>query len=251
MFRPLVPDPDRRTAWRAAALVAFALSWAPTASATPAEPATNAAAGAIAPATPTSAAPAPPDARAAVEEGVWIRREHDFTYLGLTSFYSCDSLASKLRTLLKMAGARDDLRASPRGCAEGLSQISRFPSARLVFWTFVPAALAPPPPEAKPAPPAKQLGKDAPKLKRGDVIAPEPGTGAWRTVTIDGRRVSSLIEPGDCELVEQFRREVLPLFTTRNVGGNLRCTPHQVQPWDVDLTFDVLGPVPSADVTRR
>jgi hypothetical protein len=32
---------------------------------------------------------------------------------------------------------------------------------------------------------------------------------------------------GDCELVEHFRTQVLPLFGTRNVANNRTCIPHQ------------------------
>jgi hypothetical protein len=199
---------------------------------------------------PVSASPdaanAPPP-----EEGAWVLRQKDFTYMGFTSFYSCDSLAERLRTMLKLAGARGDLRVRPRGCAEGFSQVTRMPGARLEFYAFVPAAQLPAPTvPANSEPPAKQLGRDAPKLKRAEDKAVEPGIGAWRTVEIDGRGNRRQIEAGDCELVEQFTREVLPLFTTRNVDDRTRCTPHQRSTFDVRLSFESLGPVPTADTPR-
>jgi hypothetical protein len=192
------------------------------------------------------------------ESGVWVRREVSFTYLGFTSHYTCDGLESKVRTLLKLAGARNDMKVVSYGCG-GRFELSPFPAVRAQFWTFSPgerpagtAAAAPSdaPPGAAGSP-AKQLGRDAPKLKRGDQPPPpEPGTAAWKTVRIDGRTPSQTIEAGDCELVEQFAREVLPLFTTRNLDNQTRCTPHQSSPFDVRLAFDVLAPVPTAEPGR-
>jgi hypothetical protein len=188
----------------------------------------------------------------AAEEGVWVRREYTFTYMGLTAYYSCDSLAGKLRILLDVAGARDDAKVSPRGCIDGPDRIQPVPSARMVFHVFVPKELAPQPPkkaEEKPSPPARQLGRDAPKLKRVDLEA-EPGVGAWRRVEFDGRRPRRL-EAGDCEVIEQFVRQVLPMFHTRNVQDDMRCTPGRVSASDVRLSFEALGAPPKADVTPR
>jgi hypothetical protein len=228
-----------------------------TAAAAPAEPAAP-------PDVPAAASPpaamapgAPPSAEqtslaAGVEEGVWLRREMTFWYTGFTAYYSCESLADKLKALLKAAGAREDARVAPRGCGFGPYEITRFSSAQLEFYTFVPASRAPPPPPAAPpAAPAKQLGRDAPKLKRKDPADPQPGTALWRTVELDGRKSRSIVDPGDCELVEQFVRQVLPFFTTRNVVNDLRCVPRQVSPWDVKLTFESLGPLPPPEKAKR
>lgn len=239
----------RRRTLRSAAAVAVAVAWAPwssAAEASDAQPPVAAAQQAAGDAASPGGAP---------EEGVWVRRELNFTYMGFTSYYSCESLADKLRVLLRLAGARDDLVVRARGCAGGASQVDVMPSARLEFYTFAPAASAPPvaaPAAAPPAPPAKQLGRDAPKLRRrAEAGAQEPGVGAWRKVEIDGRGPRRLVAAGDCELVEQFTRDVLPLFTTRNVDDRTRCTPHQRSAFDVQLSFEAIGPVPSADVAAR
>jgi hypothetical protein len=203
-----------------------------------------------------SAVPPPTVGRSGVaiadagQEGVWVPREYTFTYMGLTAYYSCESLANKLRILLDLAGARDDAKVSPRGCIDGPNRIQPIPSAQLKFHVFVPADEAPAPAKApeKPAPPARQLGRDAPKLKRVGV-EPEPGVGAWRRVELDGRRPRRL-EAGDCEVIEQFARQVLPMFHTRNLKDDVRCTPGRVSASDVRLSFESLGPLPKADVAK-
>jgi hypothetical protein len=247
------------TAPPAASPTSAAASAAPAAIASPATPtaATPSPAAPSAPATPATPASAPPvvdtaSLAAGVEEGVWLRRELTFAYMGFTSYYSCESLADKLKAMLRSAGAREDARVSPRGCGANPFEVTTMPTAQLVFYAFVPAALAPPlPPPPKPEAPAKQLGRDAPKLKRRDPQDPQPGTGLWRTVDWDGRRTRGPVDPGDCELVEQFVKQVLPLLTTRNVKDELRCVPRQVSPWDTKLSFEALGPLPPPEKAKK
>jgi hypothetical protein len=239
---------------RAAAAVAVAVLCGTGAAAGAADPGAAESPVAESPAAEWPAAESPVTAaNAAPEEGAWVLRQVNFNYMGFTSFYSCDSLASRLRTLLVLSGAREDLKVRPRGCAEGSNQVTRMPGARLEFRTFVPAAKLPPPPPPAPKTeaPARQLGRDAPKLKRVEGAANEPGVGAWRTVALDGRGLRDAVEAGDCELVEQFVREVLPLFTTRNVEDRTRCAPGHRSSFDVNLRFEALGPVPTADAPRR
>lgn len=196
------------------------------------------AAGAVfaAPAVAAAAEPVPVQA-------VWQQHEVNFTYMGFTSLYSCDGLEDKLERLLKAAGARDDARVSARGCEFGHSYVARMPHAKLVFHTLVPADAVPsPPPVAAPAAaPAKQLGRDAPKLRK-DPPLPATAIATWRPVEFRSR-TPRWLEPGDCELVDQFRREVLPKFTTRDLVGGARCTPHQQSVLDIRLTFAVLAPL--------
>lgn len=182
-------------------------------------------------------------------EAVWQQHEMDFTYMGFTSLYSCDGLEDKLKRLLIAAGARRDAKVSARGCELGHSYVARMPRAKLVFHTLVPApaGAAPAPAAAAPTqPPPKQLGRDAPKLRK-DPPPPEPAVGTWREIEFRSR-TPRWLEPGDCELVEQFRREVLPKFTTRDVVGSVRCTPYQQSVLDIRLTFSVLAPLPDVDV---
>ena len=159
------------------------------------------------------------DAAAAPESGVWQKHEYNFHFMGFTSTYSCDGLADQLRRLLLTSGARADLRSDPGACANAFGRPDKFSNARLVFYTLGPA--------------------DA---KGGGDAAP----GNWRSVTIGNRRPVEL-QIGDCELVEQFRDEVLKkMFTIRNLNDNTRCIPHQDSGSTIDLRFEVLTGVSGA-----
>lgn len=164
----------------------------------------------------TVAAAADVPAGAAVA-GVWRVHDMTFAYMGFTSRYSCDGLAARLATLLTLAGARPGFRAVP-GCARPPGGVDTMATARLHFEALVPADGAPArPDEARIA-------------------------GSWRTVQW-GATGQPGLDPGDCELIVQFVREVLPAFAPRRVEDRSRCLPHQATVAPVAVHFEVLTPV--------
>jgi len=161
---------------------------------------------------PTSAAMATP--------GIWQKHRYTFVFMGFTSTYSCDGLADQLERLLIVAGARADAQSRPGACASTYGRPDKFARAELTFHTLVPVADA--------------------KVTDG-----EPGLGIWRPVEL---RISSPREllNGDCELIEQFRNNVLPLLTTRNIDDHTTCVPHQESGSVIDLKFETFAAAPGA-----
>jgi hypothetical protein len=151
--------------------------------------------------------------------GSWERHEYSFAFMGFTSTYSCDGLADKLKLLLITAGARPDASVRPGACASGFGRPDKFARANLVFYTLTPAAGTAP---------------DAP-----------PVDGAWRSVVLAPRSPRTL-ELGDCELIEQFKNNVLPMFSTRNIENHTTCIPHQLSGSVIDLKFDAFAVVPKS-----
>jgi hypothetical protein len=151
--------------------------------------------------------------------GSWQRHQYSFAFLGFTSTYSCDGLADKLKKLLLAAGARADVKSTPGACARGFGRPDKFARANLTFHTLAP------------------LGNDA---------AVAPVDGIWRPVVLANRSPRELAI-GDCELVEQFRDQVLKkMFTTRNIASQTTCIPHQQSGSVIDLRFDSLVAAPPA-----
>ena len=155
---------------------------------------------------------------AAPEGGVWVKRHYNLQFMGFTSTYSCDGLAGKLKILVKAAGARSDLKASPGACASGFGSPDKFANASVTFYALVPTT------EAKP-----------------DEASGAQDQGIWQTIEIAAHKPTEL-QPGDCELVEQFRDHVLPLFTRRNVDERITCIPHQQSGSSYFLRFEVFRP---------
>jgi hypothetical protein len=153
------------------------------------------------------------------EQGVWQKHEYSFQFLGFTTTYSCDGLASKLKDLLIAAGARADAKSTSDGCVRGYGSPDKFARAHLTFYTLGPVG-------------------------NGD-NASLPTTGAWRAVAIADRSPRE-IRLGDCELVEQFRDKVLPMFRTRNVDNRMTCVPNQLSGSVINLKFEVFAGLPAA-----
>ncbi|HEY3657019.1 MAG TPA: hypothetical protein VGL34_18755 [Steroidobacteraceae bacterium] len=159
------------------------------------------------------ASPLPPH-----EPGIWQKHEYSFAFMGFTSTYSCDGLAGKLKILLIASGARPDAKAQPGACAAGFGRPDKFARADLTFYTLAPA--------------------------NADKSADNPPVdGVWLPVVIAARKPRDL-STGDCELVEQFKSNVLPMFTTRNVDGRTTCVPHQQSGSAIDLRFESFSAPP-------
>jgi hypothetical protein len=152
------------------------------------------------------------------QAGVWQKHEYSFAYLGFTSTYSCDGLADKLRVLLLAAGARSDAKARPGACAV-FGRPDKFARADLTFFTLTPNGT-----------PAPDAGK--------------PVDGVWRSVSFADHSPREL-STGDCELTEQFRNNVLPLFSARNVDSRTTCVPYQNSGSVIDLKFEAFAAAPA------
>lgn len=156
-----------------------------------------------------------PDSGDGGQPAVWAQKEFQFTYLGITTKYSCDGLRDKMRTILLELGARkQDLKISDWGCATLNGRPDPFPGVAVKMSVLVPA--------------------DSPG-------AAQTVPGHWKAVKLQLDR-SSLSEAGECELVEQVKQKVLPVFTTRNVDLRNNCVPHQLTPGGTLLTAEVLAP---------
>jgi hypothetical protein len=161
---------------------------------------------------------------AATEPGVWQKHEYNFAYLGFTSTYSCDGLADKLKLLLIAAGARKDAKSQSGACASGFGRPDKFARASLTFYTLAPGGSGASP--------------DSP-----------PVAGTWRPIAINDRSPREL-RVGDCELVEQFRDSVLPMFATRGVESHTTCIPYQESGSTIDLKFESFSAAPKGNAAH-
>jgi len=194
----------------------------------------------------TSEAPAQevPAAPATVN-AVWVEREVGFNYSGFTSYYSCDGLRAKLEWLLGEIGARPGFKVRTRGCVR-LSGAELMPGARIVATV---------PLEATPELLA-EIASDASRrelaarAKGGSVPAPEAAAQfPARVKRVEFRSARGNfdgLQDGDCELMEQARRQLFPKLGVRVVEGQISCTPNQLTLGAVRMTVEVLEPVPES-----
>jgi hypothetical protein len=138
----------------------------------------------------------------------WKEQRLNFFYMGRTARYSCEGLRDKMRALLLMLGARRDLKVSVSSCDESAPNLghSLGPSLSMIFSSPVLKDAA-----AKP-------------LHAGDLAAVDARYEPF-TLSRDPFRNFGI---GDCELVEQFVRKILPRFVTRQVQQDITCVPYQL-----------------------
>ena len=167
-----------------------------------------------------AAAAADTGAQAARESAVWTPRELLFIYQGFTTRYSCDGLRDKVRSILLELGAREDLKVTATGCSSpGGPDPS--PGVRIKMNVLQPVA-----------------DKNA---TAGTQSVPSH----WKMLDLTPQR-DAVSAAGECELIEQVKQSILPLFATRNVEYSSNCLPHQLQIGATRLRAQVLVPDPKS-----
>ena len=146
---------------------------------------------------------------------VWTPKELRFVYMGFTSHYSCDGLAGKMRSILLQLGARPDMKLREVPCSGSFGTPSPFPGATVNMSVLTPWDAA----------------------SANASVTPVPAH--WKLVQLTTDR-DPLREAGDCELIEQVKAHVLPLFTARNVEYRSTCVPNQLQVGGTVLKAEVL-----------
>lgn len=187
------------------------------------------------------AAVAAPDDPAPVM-AVWVEKKIDFTYWGLTAHYSCDGLKNKVSSILKEIGARPGYKVTARACfnprqgAESTPMLRIVAAMPLAATPEVLAALAKDQSQRELA--ARAGGKPAPTAEAASQFPA-------RTRRVDLRdSPTGLLQPGDCELVEQLRNQVFVPLGAKIVVDRVSCVPHTLNNGIIVLSIDVLEPVP-------
>lgn len=154
---------------------------------------------------------------AAGQPAVWTDKEVTFVYQGFTTRYSCDGLRDKVRgALLDLGAEKKGLKVLQMGCSSSSGRPDPFPGVRVKMSVLQPAAGT-----------------------TDDKSAPVPAH--WKPVDLKLRN-SFATDSGECELVEQIKQKLVPLFATRNVELKTNCVPHQASPSRPSLKLEVLVP---------
>ncbi|MGC1521294.1 MAG: hypothetical protein WA803_07115 [Steroidobacteraceae bacterium] len=137
---------------------------------------------------------------------VWKEQHLSFVYVGRTSRYSCDGLRDKVRAILLELGARRDLQVAAIGCEPSAALVPiAYSGPRLTIVASMPAL---PDAAAKP-------------LHPGDLTPVDARFEAF-TIANDPFRNMGM---ADCELVQEFARQILPKFVTRDLKQDISCIP--------------------------
>jgi hypothetical protein len=153
------------------------------------------------------------------QSAVWTDKELTFVYQGFTTRYSCDGLRDKVRgVLLDLGAQKKGLKVMEMGCSHPTGP-DPFPGVRVKMRVLQPA--------------------DSPDAAKA--ADPTPVAAHWKPVDLK-LRDSFTTDSGECELVEQIRHSIVPLFAARNVELRTTCIPHQATASRPVLKMEVLVP---------
>lgn len=149
---------------------------------------------------------------------VWKHQQMSFEYRGYSTMYSCRSLEDKLQIILRTVGAREDVRLQSYVCDEQLG-IARF---QISMQSPVIAS------DENIRELTTHDSKDELAARVNGAQLPgaadlERFPAVWKQVSFARDRQMRL-ERGDCELVEQLRRQILPRMSVQIVKDNIRCS---------------------------
>jgi hypothetical protein len=185
------------------------------------------------------------EAAAPVVNAVWKPQTFDFHYQSFTTFYSCSSLSEKVRRILVELGGDEQTKVRVSGCESG-SSIARMPLVRIAMTSPVeatPEALA----ELQKSRPVRELAARVRNDRSKDVDLDAQFPALWKRVSLS--RGALGLSPGDCELIEQIERKVLPKLAVRVVSSDMRCTPNQMSMGQPRLEVEALAELRKADAS--
>jgi hypothetical protein len=153
-----------------------------------------------------------------VVEAVWKPQRINFVYRGYSTLYSCGGLQDKLEKILTTVGAREQIQLRAYSCDEAQS-IARF---QIALTSPVEAT-----PENIEELTSYDTHDELVARLRGERLATAEDVqrfpAEWRTISFSRSREMKLA-PGDCELVEQLRRHVLPRMSVQIVTDRVHCS---------------------------
>lgn len=173
-------------------------------------------------------------------QAIWKDQEFAFYFQSQTTFYSCSSLEAKLERILRALGAEARVKVRSVDCQSGPVRMPRVIVEGRTPVEATPQAIA-----------ERDKGKSKRALAarvRGEPEDPEaiaPFPAQWKRVSLSRGAVG--LEPGDCELIEELRRKVLPKLAARIVEDGTHCTPHQLTLGQPQLQVDALTALPKPD----
>lgn len=180
-------------------------------------------------------------------QAIWKPQEITFYFRSFTTFYSCTGLEEKLQRLLKQLGADADVKVRAAECPGAIATMPRVIMKVNSPVEATPDALA----ERDKDKSTRELsarvnGKEA---EQALAKSREEFPAQWRRVSLTRGKLD--IERGDCDLIDELRRKVLPKLAVRIVKDNVRCSPNQLTVGQPQLEVEALVALPRPDEKEK
>ena len=167
----------------------------------------------------------------AAQPSVWTPKKLHFTFSGFTTKYSCDGLRDKMRQALLELGARKDLHVTEGACSSPAGGPEPFPNVDIEIHVLEPTSSAA----------TSKSSAATSKPATAGTADGRPVPAHWKAIDLKLDK-DPLWQAEDCELLEQIKHRVFPLFATRNVDYHSSCVAHQVSLGGTWLRAQVLVP---------
>jgi hypothetical protein len=187
-----------------------------------------------------SAADVTPDQPAPVQ-AIWKEQEITFYFQSFTTFYSCYALEDRIERLLKELGARAKVRVRAPECPTAIARMPRV----IIDVTSPVEATAAAIAERDKGKSTRELAARVQGKSAEDAAFAAPFPAQWKRLSLSRGKLN--IEPGECDLIDELRRKVLPKLAVRIVENNVQCSPHQVSLGQPQLEIETLVEIPKPD----
>lgn len=176
-------------------------------------------------------------------QAVWKPQTLTFHFQSFTTFYSCDSLEAKLSQILRQMGADAVVRVRSADCGRGPVKLPRADIQLMSPVEATPEALA----ELKDSESERELIARIRGNRAEMAQLAEQFPAQWKRVSIGRGRGALSIEPGDCELLEQVRRKIVPKLAVRVIEADAPCPPNAPSLTRPTLIVEALIEMPKPD----
>lgn len=176
-------------------------------------------------------------------QAIWKHQEIAFYFHSFTTFYSCTGLEGKVERIMLELGVHAKVRVRSADCPYSVARMPRVAIAVIGPVEATPEALA----ERDKSKSVRELTQRVRGKGKSEnpLDSLEQFPAQWRRVTLTRRRLD--LQPGDCELIEELQKKVLPKLAVRIVNDDVQCSPNQLTLGQPRLEVEALVEMPKAD----
>lgn len=179
-------------------------------------------------------------------QAIWKPQEITFHFQSFTTFYSCDGLEGKLERILRTLGAEQaKVQVRSVDCASRVASMPRVVATIIAPVEATPEAIA----ERDKDKSTRELAARVTGRQEELAALNEQFAANWKRVSLS--RGDLNLEPGDCELIEEVKRKVLPKLAVRIVRDNLACSPGSLSLGQPQLEVEALIAAPKPDDAEK
>lgn len=174
-------------------------------------------------------------------QAIWKHQEIAFYYQSFTTFYSCSGLEDKLERIMRELGVHARVRVRSADCPASVARMPRVVMNVVGPVEATPEALA----ERDKNKSVRELVERVRGKSKHPLDSLEQFPAQWRRVSLTRGRLN--LQPGDCDLIEEVKKKVLPKLAVRIVNDDVQCSPNQLTLRQPRLEVEALVALPRPD----